>query len=155
MRAADLHRLARRVREIALLATDNTGDDRVNAGQLAVLEDIAHHPGSTISDVTRRTGLAQSLVSRITHAMAEAGAVTVSSDDTDRRKTRLELDPRTRAHILERAGNTVSAALAAQTPALTPNERSALEHHLDQAERLLRTSTEREEQHGRSSRPTL
>jgi len=50
VRAATLHRLARTLREVALLATENTGDDRANAGELAVLEDIARNPGSTISD---------------------------------------------------------------------------------------------------------
>jgi len=79
MRAANLHRLARTLREVALLATKNTGDDRVDAGELAVLEDIARNPGSTISDITRRTGLAQSLVSRITHGMADGGARTASN----------------------------------------------------------------------------
>jgi len=91
MRAANLHRLARTLREVALLATENTGDDRVNAGELAVLEDIARNPGSTISDITRRTGLAQSLVSRITHGMAGGGALTIQPDSSDRRRVHVDL----------------------------------------------------------------
>lgn len=82
MRAADLHRPARTIREVALLATQNTGADYVNAGELAVLEDIAGNRGATIGEITRRTGLAQSLVSRIAHAMSEAGAITISPDET-------------------------------------------------------------------------
>lgn len=89
MRASELHRLARTLREIALEATGNTGADRVNAGELAVLEDVAHHPGSTIRDITERTGLAQSLVSRIVHATATAGALAVTPDERDRRKVRV------------------------------------------------------------------
>lgn len=131
------------MREIALLSTENTGEDRVNAGELAVLEDIARNPGATIGEITRRTGLAQSLVSRITRAKAEAGVVVTAVDDLDRRKIRVDLDPAARSQIIDRAGNTTTAALRAQTPSLTPAERSALEHHLAEAERLLRINAER------------
>ena len=138
VRAAELHRLARVVRDIALQATGNTGADRVNAGELAVLEDLATHPGATIGEITRRTGLAQSLVSRITHGMADAGALSIRPDDQDRRKVRVELRPTTRALINERAGKSISVSLAARTPRLSPHQRRALEHHLSEAERLLR-----------------
>lgn len=138
MRAANLHRLARTLREVALLATENTGDDRVNAGELAVLEDIARNPGSTISDITRRTGLAQSLVSRITRGMADVGALTIQPDSSDRRRVRVDLKPSTRMMILQRASNNISVAVAATTPRLSASERRALEHHLAEADRLLR-----------------
>lgn len=143
MRAANLHRLSRTVREIALLATGNIGDDRVNPGELAVLEDIARNPGATIGDITRRTGFAQSLVSRITHAMADAGVVTTAVDGHDRRKVRVELEPRTRAQIIQRAGNNIAAAIATHASALTSDERAELEQHLSEAERLLQVNTER------------
>lgn len=140
MRAAELHRLARTIREVALLATENTGTDHVNAGELAVLEDLARNQGATIGEITRRTGLAQSLVSRIARRMSEAGAISIRPDSRDRRKVRLELDAHTREQISRRAGNTISAALGAYAAALTPDERAALEHHLEAAERLLRTN---------------
>lgn len=137
MRAADLHRLARTLREVALRATGNTGEDRVNAGELAVLEDVARHPGSTVRDVTDRTGLAQSLVSRITRAMADAGALTIDADPQDRRRVRIALEERTRAMILDRAGGSIDAALAERTASLTAQERSRLRHHLEEAAALL------------------
>lgn len=138
MHAADLHRLARELRAIALLATENTGADRVNAGELAVLEDIARNPAATISEITRRTRLAQSLVSRITRAMADAGALTIDPDDNDRRKVRIDLAAETRALILTRANNSIAEAIAASRPALSPGKRRELEGHLEAAERLLR-----------------
>lgn len=138
MRAAELHRLARTLREVALQATGNTGEDRVNAGELAVLEDVARHPGSTIREITDRTRLAQSLVSRIVHAAAAAGALTVEPDPDDRRKVRVELTAATRRAILQRAANSTDEAIEAATPALTGEERAALAHHLDQAAALLR-----------------
>ncbi|HUR94305.1 MAG TPA: MarR family transcriptional regulator [Gemmatimonadales bacterium] len=138
MRAAELHRLARTLREIALEATGNTGADSVTAGELAVLEDIARHPRSTIRDITERTGLAQSLVSRIVHAGAAKGALAVGKDDLDRRKVRVDLTAGTRNTILERASNTIDDAIATHAPQLQADERAALEQHLAQAAALLR-----------------
>lgn len=145
MRAADLHRLARGIRAIALLATENTGPDRVNAGELSVLEDIARNPGTTIAEITRRTGLAQSLVSRITRAMADAAALTIGPDGDDRRKVRIDLSSDTRVMVLERADNPISEAIATSTPTLSSGERRDLEHHLAAAERLLRAAAEHRE----------
>ena len=138
MRAAELHRLARILREIALDATGNTGADAVNAGQLAVLEDVARHPRSTVRDITDRTGLAQSLVSRIVHAVAVEGALTVEPDADDRRKVRVELSPATRSAILERASGGIDDALVTRTPDLHPERRSELTAHLEAAAALLR-----------------
>lgn len=138
MRAAELHRLARDLRAIALLATENPGAARVNAGELAVLEDIVRNPGSTIAEITRRTGLAQSLVSRITRALADGGALSIAADAVDRRKVRIELAPATRDAALSRADNSISKAVATSTPTLSTRERLDLEHHLTEAERLLR-----------------
>ncbi|MFT4235384.1 MAG: MarR family transcriptional regulator [Microbacterium sp.] len=145
MRAADLHRLARVLREIALRATENTGEDRINAGELAVMEDIARHPRSAISEITRRTGLAQSLVSRITRAMADVGAVILESDPSDRRKVRVSLDEATRADALDRADNPTTDAIAAAVPKLTEKQRARLEHHLAEAARLLQSAMEQDE----------
>ncbi|SIS17795.1 MarR family transcriptional regulator [Williamsia sterculiae] len=140
MRAAELHRLARLLRQIALEATGNTGSDRVNAGELAVLEDVARHPGSTVADIVSRTGLAQSLVSRIVHAAADAGALTVVRQ-ADRRKLRIELAPATRRSILQRADNDVGDAIATHTPMLSHKDRVALIRHLRAASMLLRQGT--------------
>ena len=109
--------MARSLREVALDATRNTGADRVNAGELAVLEDVARHPRSTIGDVTARTGLSQSLVSRIVHAAAAEGALEVERDEDDRRRVRIELAAATRAAILRRSGRGIGVAVAAATPA--------------------------------------
>lgn len=119
----------------------NVGADRANAGELAVIEDVARHPGSTIRDITERTGLAQSLVSRIVHATVGAGALAVTPDERDRRKVRVELSGSTRDAVLQRANNTLDEALAIHTPHLTDAERATLLHHLAAAAELLRHAT--------------
>ncbi|QHC58929.1 MarR family transcriptional regulator [Rathayibacter sp. VKM Ac-2760] len=111
--------------------------DRVNAGQLAVFEDVARHPGASIREVTDRTGLAQSLVSRIVGAAAAAGALTVTTDDRDRRRVRIELSSTASAAILQRADEPLDSALEQNTPHLTDQERAALHRHLAAAAELL------------------
>ncbi|MFT4305626.1 MAG: helix-turn-helix domain-containing protein [Microbacterium sp.] len=125
------------LREIALDATGNVGEDRVNAGQLAVFEDIARNPGTSIAGITTRTGLAQSLVSRIVRAAQIQDALTVASNEHDRRKVRIDLSPSTRTAMMRRAGNSLETVLEAHTPALTEDERSALHQHLTAAAELL------------------
>lgn len=137
MNGAELHHLARRLRGIALLATGNTEADSVTAGEIAVIEDIARHPGATISDVTHRTELAQSLVSRITRAMKDAGVLRIEPDPTDGRKVRLDIEPAARSLILGRAGNDIDDALATVAPGLDEVARAALTHHLSEAARIL------------------
>lgn len=137
MRASELHRLARTLREIALEGTGNVGPDRVNAGQLAVFEDVARNAGASIAEITARTGLAQSLVSRIIHAASYAGALTVTPDERDRRKVRVELSTSTRSAILKRASAPLEAAIITHTPHLTPKQRDALQQHLAAAAELL------------------
>ena len=77
------------------------------------------------------------------NAAADAGAATTAVDGHDRRKVRVEIEPTTRAQIIQRAGNNIADALATHAPALTPDERAELEHHLSEAERLLQMNTER------------
>ena len=138
VRSADLHRLARQVREIALLATGNIGADAVTGGELAVIEDLARHPRSTVGEITERVDLAQSLVSRICQRMTSEGVMQVQSDAIDARKRRLTLQP----DVLERARNLgdkpIDAALAAAAPALTEAQRVMLNTHLEAAAELLR-----------------
>jgi len=102
-----------------------------------VFEDVARNPGASIADITARTGLAQSLISRIVHAAASDDAMTVTVDERDRRRVRVELSPSTRKAVMERAGNSLDTALAAHTPALSANERAALLQHLADAAELL------------------
>jgi DNA-binding MarR family transcriptional regulator len=141
MRAADLHRLARQLREIALEATGNTGSDHVNAGELAILEDVARNPEATIHDITSRTGLAQSLVSRVVHLFSERSALTITPDNQDRRRVLIKLSDSARAMILDRAGNSIDAAVAAQTPLLSADERTQLISHLAAAAALINSGT--------------
>jgi hypothetical protein len=52
-----------------------------------VMADIAYHPGSSVSEITERTGFPQSLVSLSVARLREFGAVLTEPDPADRRRT--------------------------------------------------------------------
>lgn len=114
MDAGRLHRLSRLLRQIASAATADPDEPPVTAGMLAVMEDIAAHEVSSITEITARTGLAQSAVSRIVATMGAEGLLQVRTDPADRRRTSVRLDPAARTGLLaDRASRGVEDALAA------------------------------------------
>jgi hypothetical protein len=52
-----------------------------------VMADIAYHPGSSVSEITERTGFPQSLVSLSVAKLRDFGAVVTEPDPADRRRT--------------------------------------------------------------------
>jgi DNA-binding MarR family transcriptional regulator len=110
--AGQLHRLARALREIAQAATANDGERPVAASTVAIVEDVTSHPHSPITEIARRTGLAQSLVSRTVHRLRTLGVFRVGHDPADGRRTLVSVDPRTRhGDFAERAERPIEDAI--------------------------------------------
>jgi DNA-binding MarR family transcriptional regulator len=110
--AGQLHRLARVLREIALAATANEGERPVAASTVAIVEDVTGHPQSPITEIARRTGLAQSLVSRTVERLQTLGVLTVGHDPADARRTLVSVDPQTRhLDFAERAERPIGDAI--------------------------------------------
>jgi DNA-binding MarR family transcriptional regulator len=63
------------------------GPGRMAAGAQLVLRDVLAHPGSSIRDITTRTGLPQSYVSQTVARLGAAGMTQTSSDPADGRRT--------------------------------------------------------------------
>jgi DNA-binding MarR family transcriptional regulator len=61
------------------------------AGALIVMRDVLMHPGSSISDVTARTGLPQSHVSESVNKLRVKGIAEINADPADRRRTLVRL----------------------------------------------------------------
>jgi DNA-binding MarR family transcriptional regulator len=61
------------------------------AGALIVMRDILAHPGSSISDITARTGLPQSHVSESVNKLRVKGIAEINADPADRRRTLVRL----------------------------------------------------------------
>jgi DNA-binding MarR family transcriptional regulator len=128
-----LHRLARLLREVALAGTTDPGEARPAPGLVAVTEDIAGHPDTTVGEIATRTGLAQSLVSTAVAKLKAAGVVQSRPDQNDRRRVRLDITPAARTHVFAgRGGRDITAALHERFPDLPPERIAAIEALLDQ-----------------------
>jgi DNA-binding MarR family transcriptional regulator len=132
MNGSQLHRLARRLRELALAVTSEEDEERVSAGELAIVEDVAAHPGAAVGEIAARTGLAQSLVSRTVALMREAGIFVTRPDPTDRRRSLVSIPPEQIVGFRDRAARPLGPELARALPWRTPEERAHAEALLDE-----------------------
>ena len=141
MDAGRLHRLARLLREIALRATANPGEPAISAGLLAIVEDIGSNPGTSISDIAKRTQLAQSLVSKTVARLRGAGVLTCERDPSDGRRTLVSVDRATRAReFVPRGARPVDQAVRLTLPDITPERLNRVLSALDTlADELLGT----------------
>jgi DNA-binding MarR family transcriptional regulator len=101
------------------------------AGHALVLRDVLAHPGSSITDITARTGLAQSIVSKAIARFQDQGIVEVEADLADGRRTLARV---TTSHLGEvrrkgavPADGMLAAALGEADPAAVAEIISGLE----------------------------
>lgn len=132
MNGSQLHRLARRLREVALAITSEVDEERVSAGELAIVEDVAAHPRAAVGEIAARTGLAQSLVSRTVATMREAGIFVTTPDAADRRRSLVSIPPAQMAGFRDRAMRPLAPELARALAHRTPAERARAEALLDE-----------------------
>lgn len=132
MNAGQLHRLARVLREIAQAATANEGERPVAASTVAIVEDVTDHPRSPITEIARRTGLAQSLVSRTVDRLHAAGIFTVGHDPADGRRTLVSVHPETRHRdFAKRAERPISQAMHQVVTGLSDEQQRRVEAALE------------------------
>jgi DNA-binding MarR family transcriptional regulator len=85
------------------------------AGALIVMRDVLTHPGSSISDITARTGLPQSHVSESVNKLRVKGITEINADPADRRRTLVRLTATSQdqvaRHSARNADNLLRAAL--------------------------------------------
>jgi DNA-binding MarR family transcriptional regulator len=100
MDALDLIILGRQLARIGerAMREGDPGDDgpgalgnALPAGALIVMRDVLTHPGSSISDITTRTGLPQSHVSESVNKLRVKGIAEIKADAADRRRTLVKL----------------------------------------------------------------
>lgn len=115
MEMSDLYQLGRRLAEIAL---EDMGADELGLapGEFLVLQDLFLNGLSTVGEIAKRTGLAQSRVSTGVRALADRGWATTAADANDGRRTLVDLNQDVRTagerRRTERADQTLSTALA-------------------------------------------
>jgi DNA-binding MarR family transcriptional regulator len=105
MEALDLIVLGRQLARLGerAMRDDDPNEDGVAAlgatlpaGALIVMRDVLASPGSSITDITTRTGLPQSYVSESVNKLRVKGLVEITADPVDRRRTLVRL---TAAHL--------------------------------------------------------
>lgn len=96
MDAGELHKLAKVLRQIAIQATSDAGE-QVSATEALVGMDVFTYSPTTVTDITKRTGVVQSQVSTIVADMLGMGVIDARKDPADGRRTLLTVTPRARS----------------------------------------------------------
>src|ERR1700683_69426 len=81
-------------------------------GPSLVLRDVFAHPGSSITDITGRTGLPQSYVSESIARLRDQGFVVTEVDSADRRTTLVRTNPEHLRRVARKGTASVDTALA-------------------------------------------
>jgi DNA-binding MarR family transcriptional regulator len=94
------------------LAEEGLPGQGVNNSARLVLIDIGANPGSSINEITARTGFPQSHVSTSVSRLREFGAVRTESDPRDRRRTLVWIVPEAVQRARSRVISTIDDAIA-------------------------------------------
>lgn len=79
---------------------------------LIVALDVFEHPGSSVTDITARTGFPQSHVSGAVTRLKEGGAIVTEPDPKDRRRTLISQSPEISTRVAEVRATTIDVALS-------------------------------------------
>ena len=118
MNGLELFLLGRRLMKLGEDAIPPSGFHQLATSVRSVLADALTRPGSSISDITERTGFPQSHVSASVARLRDLGALVTEADPADRRRTLVHPAPGIIARGLQHASvpvdETIVKALAAQ-----------------------------------------
>lgn len=112
MDALDLIMLGRRLTRIGETVLRGSAAERMPAGQGLVLRDVLANPGSSISEITMRTGLPQSYVSQTVAGFRDRGLLETSADVRDARRTLVHVSRQHLRHVAQKGTAQADAALA-------------------------------------------
>jgi DNA-binding MarR family transcriptional regulator len=89
MNASELFLLGRKLMKLGeeAIPPSERAPDGVPASVRLVMADVIYHPGSSVSEITERTGFPQSLVSLSVARLRDYGVVETEPDPADRRRT--------------------------------------------------------------------
>jgi transposase len=87
MNGLELFLLGHKLIRIGQDAIPRSGFHTLSTSARTILVDVFEHPGSSISEITERTGFPQSLVSSSVARFREHGVMVTGTDPSDRRRT--------------------------------------------------------------------
>lgn len=112
MNGLELFLLGRKLMKLGEEAIPPSGFHQVPTSVRSVLVDVYEHPGSTIGEITARTGFPQSHVSASVTRLREAGGLITTTDPVDRRRTLVSPNPEVRRGMPAMPWVPVDAVLA-------------------------------------------
>jgi DNA-binding MarR family transcriptional regulator len=110
MNSTDLFLLGRQL--IKLAEEGLPGGQGRNTNARFVLLDVGSHPGSSISEITTRTGFPQSHVSMLVARLRDRGMLRTEVDPRDRRRTLVNVVPEAVDEAQRRITSTVERPIA-------------------------------------------
>ncbi|MBW8487408.1 MarR family transcriptional regulator [Actinomadura parmotrematis] len=126
MNTTELYLLGHRLQKLAEAAipTEGVGEHPTSTRTvLLVAADVREHPGTTVTEIARRTGLVQSQVSNAVARLRGAGGLAAAPDPADRRRTLLRPGPDDAPRVVAAREAPLGPVLAAAT---TDPERAAV-----------------------------
>jgi DNA-binding MarR family transcriptional regulator len=118
-------------RRLIKLAEEGLPGQGGNTNARFVLIDVSSHPGSSISEITTRTGFPQSHVSMLVTRLRDRGMLRTEVDRRDRRRTLVYVVPqavdRARRRITSTVEGPIARALGTTEPAKVAEVIDALE----------------------------
>lgn len=118
MESTELFLLGRRLMKLAEEGLPSGGG---NSNARLILIDVSSHPGTSISEITARTGFPQSHVSMVVTKLRDRGLLKTEVDARDRRRTLVYAVPdairRARRRVTSKADGPIARALGTNDPA--------------------------------------
>jgi DNA-binding MarR family transcriptional regulator len=129
--------LGRRLMKLGEDALPPSGFHQMPTSVRSVLVDIYSNPGSSVSEITARTGFPQSHVSAAVARLREKGGVITTTDPADRRRTLVSPNPDIQRTLPSRVSGSVDTVLAKAIGANDPDQIAAAVAALELLARLL------------------
>lgn len=104
--------LGRTIMKLGEESIPSAGFRQLPASVRWVLTDVFEHPGTSISQITARTGFPQSLVSTSVARLRDLGVMVTEADPADRRRTLAAPAPGMLQRAADRASDPVDATVA-------------------------------------------
>ena len=137
MNGLQLFLLGRKLMKLGEEAIPPSGFHQMPTSVRSVLVDVYTHPGSSVSEITARTGFPQSHVSASVARLRDEGGVIATTDPADRRRTLVAPNPEISRGLPSLAWEPVNAALARAIGADDPDQIAEAVEALELLDRLL------------------
>jgi DNA-binding MarR family transcriptional regulator len=146
MEAIELIQLGRRLTKLgeqALRGSNGStkGDAEIPVGATLVAHDVLVHDGSTVSEITARTGLPQSYVSESVARLRDATILLTETDPDDRRRTRVRMSPQHLKSVRQKGRAPVDDLVVAALGDVDPAQSARLLSALTTIAELMRSDT--------------